>query len=298
VKHALPTLLLFTACGGAGGEVRAPATPRLNVDVHAAAESDVNAYVISDGTGTILVDATRSSAEARKLLALARSRGGDPSLVFITHGHPDHYLGIGALLEEVPRLRVVVATPEIVADILGMSTWMDGQGWLDGEPAMKPAAFDYAGVIEVLDQPRLRTPGGAVLEVRTDYPATEAEHMSTLYSAELGALFTSDLAYHDVHLWMGPGVTPESAAAWQATLDELAARTPAGTTVYPGHGAPTDASVFAATRAYIDDLLEVARASGSDADAAAEMIRRYPEHRNRDFLLAMSVAEQRRLAGE
>jgi glyoxylase-like metal-dependent hydrolase (beta-lactamase superfamily II) len=294
--RALPALLLAAACGGAGGEVREPAAPRLAVDVHAAAESDVNAYVISDGTGTILVDATRSSAGARELLALARRRGGDPSLVFITHGHPDHYLGIGALFEEVPGLRVVVATPEIEADILGMSTWMDGQGWLEGEPAMKPAGFDYARVIDVLDEPRLRTPGGAVLEVTTSYPATEAEHMSTLYSAELGALFASDLAYHDVHLWMGPGVTPESAAAWQATLDELAARTPAGTTVYPGHGAPTDASVFAATRQYIDDLLEVARASGSDAEAAAEMIRRYPEHRNREFLLAMSVAEQRRLA--
>ncbi len=294
--RTLPALLLLSACGASAPAPAAPAAPRLTVDVHAAAESDVNAYVISDGTGSILIDATRSSAEARALLARARRHGGDPSLVFITHGHPDHYLGIGALLTEVPDLKIVVASPEIEADIIGMSTWMDAQGWLEGEPAMKPSAFDYAAAIEVLDEPRLVTPGGAVLEVETGYPATEAAHMSTVRSTELGALWSSDLAYHGVHLWMGPGVTPESAAAWQATLDQLAASTPAGTTVYPGHGAPTDPSVFAETRGYIDDLLEVARSSASDADAIAEMVRRYPEHRNRDFLLAMSVAEQRRLA--
>ncbi len=291
MNKLLPAVLL-AACG-ATATPAAPPAPTLTVDVHAAAESDVNAYVVSDGTGTILIDATRSSAEARKLLELARRRGGDPSLVFITHGHPDHYLGIGALLEEVPGLRVVVASAAIEADILGMSTWMDGQGWLEGEPAMKPASFDYAGVIEILDEPRLVTPGGAVLAIDTQYPATEAEHMSTLHSAELGALFASDLAYHGVHLWMGPGVTPASAAAWQATLDQLAARYPADTTVYPGHGAPTDPSVFAETRAYIDALLEVARSTGSDGEAIDAMVTRYPDHANREFLLMMSVQQQR-----
>ena len=285
-------LLLLAACGAADAPAPAPA-PTLTVDVHAARESNVNAFVIDDGTSTILVDATRSSADARELLARARARGRDPSLVFVTHGHPDHFLGLGALRAEVPGLRIVVATPEIKQDIIGFAAWMAEQGWLEQEPHMK--TFDYEGAIEVLDAPVLRTPGGAALEVRADYAAGEAEHTSTLYARELDALFTSDLAYHDVHLWLGVGVTPAHAAAWQETTRALEAAYPTAR-VYPGHGAPTDASVFAEVRAYIDDLLAIARSAPSDEAAIAAMVAKYPDHANREFLLAMSVANQRALA--
>ena len=72
-------------------------------------------------------------------------------------------------------------------------------------------------------------------------------------------------------------------AAW-------AARRP---TVYPGHGAPTDTAVFAADRAYIDDILAVTAAAPSDEAAIAEMAEKYPGHANREFLLMMSVGNLR-----
>ena len=286
-------LLLLAACGGADTPAT-PSAPALAVEVFAAQESDVNAFVISDGTGTILVDATRSSREARELLAIARARGGDPALVFVTHGHPDHYLGLGALRAELPDLRIVVASEAIKQDIAGFSAFMEGAGWLEGEPGMKPGAFDYAS-IEVLEGTALRTPGGAVLEVRSDYAPAEAEHTSTLYSPDLDALFASDLAYHDVHLWLGVGVSHAHAATWKETTLALERAYPTAT-IYPGHGAPTDRGVFAEVRAYIDDLLAIAAASPSDEAAIAAMVEKYPEHRNRDFLLLMSVQHQRQLA--
>jgi hypothetical protein len=55
-----------------------------------------------------------------------------------------------------------VASPQIRDDIIGFSQWMESAGWLDGEPAMKvkssksPDGFDYAGVIQVLDNPFLK----------------------------------------------------------------------------------------------------------------------------------------------
>ncbi|MCA9679611.1 MAG: MBL fold metallo-hydrolase [Kofleriaceae bacterium] len=305
----LATTLLLAACGGAdattGAGATAPATPvapHLHVDVYAAAESNVNSYVVSDDAGAILIDATRNSADARGALALARATGHDPSLVFVTHGHPDHFLGLGALRAEVPGLRIVVATEAIKQDVIGFATWMDGQGWLDGEPGMKPRSaaapdgFDYAGAIEVLDGDHLVLPGGEALEVRADYPAAEAAHTSTLYAPQLGALFASDLAYHDVHLWLGVGVTRDAAAAWQQVAAQLAAAYPATTTIYPGHGAPTDPGVFAAVRGYIDDLLAVADAAADDQAAIDAMVAKYPGYANRDFLLTMSVANQRQLA--
>lgn len=294
MKTPALALLLLAACGGTDTPATPP-TPKLSVEVFPAKESDVNAYVLSDGTGTILLDATRNSAEARELLAVARAHGGDPALVFVTHGHPDHYLGLGALRAEIPGLRVVVASEAIKNDILGFSTFMEGAGWLEGEPGMKPAAFDYAS-IEVLADTALRTPGGAVLEVKSDYAPAEAEHTATLYSKDLDALFTGDLAYHDVHLWLGVGVSHAHAAAWKDTTLALERAYPTAT-IYPGHGAPTDRGVFAAVRAYIDDLLAIAAASDSDEAAIAAMVEKYPDHRNREFLLLMSVQNQRQLAG-
>lgn len=297
----------LVACGGAKSPATpvtpvTPATPArpVTLDRHAAEESNVNAYVLSDGQGAIVIDATRTPKDGAAIAALLAQRTAGPVTVLITHGHPDHFLGLGALRAALPQARFVVARPEIKADAIGMATWMASQGWLDALPAMKPrtdqhaAGFDYERELEVLTEPRLTLPGGAVLELTTSYPATEAEHMTTAYSPQLNALFTGDLAYQDVHLWLGVGVTRDAARAWQATLDQLAAAWAAKQPiVYPGHGAPTDASVFAADRAYIEEVLAITAAASSDEDAMAKMIARYPGHANRDFLLKMSVANLR-----
>jgi glyoxylase-like metal-dependent hydrolase (beta-lactamase superfamily II) len=290
MNRTLP-LVLLAACGAAETPRTTSSPP--TIQPYAATESDVNAYVISDDTGTILIDATRNSTDARALLDLARKTGRDPSLVFVTHGHPDHYWGLAALRAEIPDLRIVVASEEIKQDMLGFSTWAAGEGWMEKEPGMKPDAFDYAS-IEVLPSDELRLPGGSVLAVKSDYAATEAAHETTLYSAELGALFTGDLAYEGVHLWLGVGVTPEAAREWQRTLTALESTYPPSTKVYPGHGPVTDRSVFARDRQYIDDLLAAARAPTDEA-AIAEMVAKYPDWKNREFLLMMSVANQRAL---
>ena len=296
-------LATLAACGSTAAPRAPSASPSvapITVTPYAAAESNVNAYVVSDGQGAIVIDATRTPADGAAIAALVAQRTTGPVTVLITHGHPDHFLGLGALRAALPDARFVVARPEIKADIIGMATWMTAQGWLAQLPAMQPKTadhpdgFDYAGQLEVLDAPTLALPGGAALALTADYPATEAEHMTTAYSPDANALFTGDLAYHDVHLWLGVGVTRASAAAWQTTLDGLgatwAARRP---TVYPGHGAPADLAVFAADRAYIDDLLAVTAGAPSDEAAIAQMAAKYPDHAIRDFLLMMCVANLR-----
>ena len=229
--RTLSTALTFAALAACGAPAapRAPAVAPITVTPYAAAESNVNAYVVSDGQGAIVIDATRNPTDGAALAALVAQRTTGPVTVLITHGHPDHFLGLGALRAALPDARFVVARPEIKADIIGMATWMTAQGWLAQLPAMQPRTadhpdgFDYAGQLEVLDAPTLTLPGGAALALTADYPATEAEHMTTAYSADANALFTGDLAYHDVHLWLGVGVTRASAAAWQTGLDGLGA---------------------------------------------------------------------------
>lgn len=295
---ALASLSTLAACGSSPHPQQPPLP--LTVDRYAAQESNVNGYVLSDGEGAVVLDATRNPDDGAKLAALIEQRTSGPVTVLVTHGHPDHFLGLGALRAALPRARFVVASAEIKRDAIGMATWMTEQGWLAGLPAMQPRSdsrpqgFDYERELEVLPEPRLILPGGSVLELTTDYPATEAEHMTTVYSPQLNALFTSDLAYKDVHLWLGIGVTRPAARAWQATLDSLTARwAEARPAVHPGHGGPTEVSVFAANRTYIEDILAVTSAATSDEEAIAQMVAKYPTYENRDFLLKMSVTNLR-----
>lgn len=276
----------------------AHAAPLPKVDVYSAEEADVNAFVLSDAKGVALIDATRNSREAHKVGELALSKGHAPATLLITHGHPDHYLGMGELKRMFPKLKIVVASQAVKDDIIQFTQWMDGQGWLEKEPSMKPRSaqhpdgFDYSQ-IQVLQEPVYRLPGGATLQVKSDYAATEAEHETTLYSPELNALFAGDLVYNKVHLWLGVGVSRPAVAQWQQTLGALEAQYGArGVRVYPGHGAPADASLFEVNRQYMATLLKIVDGAADEADAQAKMVARYPDYRNAGFLLAQSVKFQ------
>ena len=260
-------------------------------------EANVNAYIIHNATHAIVVDSLRNREEAAELAQAIRQSGRMLQGIFVTHGHPDHYIGSRTLKEAFPAARILVASEAIKADTLAFSKWMDSVGWLDKQPQMKPKSaaapdgFDYASQIEVVGEGRLVLEGGGVLEVRADYPATESGHMSTVFVPEEKALLTSDLAYHGVHAWAGQGVLLEHIANWVNVLGDLKAKySNQGVRVYPGHGAPSDPTLFDRMRLYLDDFVSAVRAEPTNAAALARMKALYPGFEQEGFLLAQSIA--------
>jgi glyoxylase-like metal-dependent hydrolase (beta-lactamase superfamily II) len=67
-----------------------------------------NVMVIEQGDGLILIDSGGSPGSGRRVAALAQSVAEKPvKAVVLTHWHPDHPLGVPAILERWPAVRII-----------------------------------------------------------------------------------------------------------------------------------------------------------------------------------------------
>jgi len=62
---------------------------------------------------SVLVDAFMTVKQANALADWVAARGKNLTTIYITHGHGDHWFGVGTLLERFPNARAV-ATPNVV----------------------------------------------------------------------------------------------------------------------------------------------------------------------------------------
>jgi len=268
----------------------------LTVEVFKGKEASVNSYLFNNGTSLMVVDVLRNSEEAREWAQSIKTKKLPLTHILITHGHPDHYIGMDIFKKEFPNTRIVVARPEVKQDIIGFSHWMESVGWLEGEPNLKPkseknpSGFDYENQIEILPTSTFTLEGGGTLEIRSDYKSAEAEHLTTVFSKDLNALFTSDFCYNGVHLWLGQGVDHEHVAHWKSELQEFKKQyADTDLTIYPGHGSPSKTHLFEMVLGYIADFEATIARSGTKEEAIAHMKALYPTWEQADFLLAYSV---------
>ncbi|MEO1013307.1 MAG: MBL fold metallo-hydrolase [Bacteroidota bacterium] len=197
----------------------------LTVDVFKGKEASVNSYLFSNGKSLMVMDVLRSTEDAKELAAFIKTKALPLTHILITHGHPDHYIGMDHLKKVFPDVEIMVSNEETKQDIIGFSTWMESVGWLEGEPDLKPKSdtnatgFDYENQISVLDKGTFTLEGGGTLEIRNDYNPAEAEHLTTVFSKDLNAFFTSDFCYNGVHLWLGQGVDASHIKNWKTQLN-------------------------------------------------------------------------------
>lgn len=268
----------------------------ISVDVFKGEVATVNSYIFSNGESLVVMDVQRATSEAKKLADVIKAKNLPLTHILISHGHPDHYIGMDRLLKEFPDAKVVVGSKEIKKDIISFSTYMEGIGWLDKEPTLKPKSdtnpdgFDYEANIHVLDGNELTLKGGGALTLQVHSEPTESDHLTTICVEDINGLFTADFGYNKVHLWMGAGVTDAHIDNWRAQLvkfqEEYKDKNP---TVYPGHGDHTDTGLFAELVQYIDDFKKITANATSREEAMVEMKKLYPDYGEADFLLKNSV---------
>jgi glyoxylase-like metal-dependent hydrolase (beta-lactamase superfamily II) len=75
--------------------------------------SPISSTLIYGKRDAVLVDAFITVEQADALVDWVEASGKNLTMIYVTHGHGDHFFGIGALLDRFPNARAV-ATPDVV----------------------------------------------------------------------------------------------------------------------------------------------------------------------------------------
>ncbi|GAA5153872.1 hypothetical protein GCM10023321_24820 [Pseudonocardia eucalypti] len=276
----LAAALLCSACSGTA-TTAAPPTPEEPVGRFASPNpGSVNTYWLRVPQGLLVFDTGRNVAGGHQAAAEIKRTGRPVVAILLTHPHPDHVGGAGALREEFPNVPIYASE--------ATAAWMRADP-LGFYPLAKQADPDFPAQLTHPDRTFAAGQpldlGGVRLETAQFDPG-ESETATAYYEPASRALFAGDL--------VGDRVTPAllegHTCGWLTNLDRLAQRFPDADTGYPGHGAPGRAAAqITAQRAYLRDfraLVRPATAPTSPAgarldpaeqrDILAELERRYP----------------------
>lgn len=262
---------------------------------------NANAWLVMSDTHAVLLDtSSNDSREAERVVEFIRASGRTLQAVILSHGHPDIWLGTRRLREAFPDAPVYVADGALLDDFEAMGNMLVSFGMMPRDCDVAPGVYDYRAGVEVLSSGRLVLQGTpqVTLELKlTDIPS-EFTRLTLIAMPEIDVLFVSDLAYHHVHAYVGPGSDRASLDSWLVLLDrtikELDART--DLVILTGHGPATDVNVLLAQRAYLEELIQQLDSGRSDDEVKAAMIDRFPGYDGRDFQLPMTLQNRAALA--
>lgn len=225
-------------------------------------------HIIETTNVLVVVDTQFLLPNAVDFRAYADGLGKPIDRVFITHDHPDHFLGSEAFAD----------VPVYALDHVSAAIASNGQAEVDekqGDFGPEAIASTYV-VPEVVEAGTVEI-DGVTFEL-TEVDNAEAEVQMVIRVPDHGVVVTGDLVYSGVHLILaGPADT------WTVALNDLAADSDSYPIVLAGHGLPTDPTVYDVNIAWLATAGELVGTVDNAVDFKQGLIDAYPE-------LAMSAA--------
>jgi glyoxylase-like metal-dependent hydrolase (beta-lactamase superfamily II) len=219
----------------------------------------------------VLVDAMTTVAEAEALADWVALHNRNLETIYITHGHFDHFYGLGTLLARFPGARAIATPKTVNAMQMSFSPPVErlARRLFPGQVATKLVGPEpYERDTFTLEGHELRI----IEQGHTDSAAT-----TSLYVPSIGLVVAGDVVYNQCRMYVGDS-TPESRKNWIAALDRLAALNPA--IVVAGHkkpGAPDSPSAIQDTKRYLLDFDRVQKTATSDQQLFDQMAELYPQ---------------------
>ena len=237
-----------------------------------------NSYLISGESDAVLFDVPMLRSDAVKLTEMITESGKTLKKVFISHAHPDHFMGLDVINERFPQAQIL-STQNVVADIKTDGPWMLSLV----QSKAGPEAANKLVIPEVFNQSMLDLEG-TKLEI-IEFGECESKHIAALYIPNQKALFSADLVYNNAHLYL----QERHIESWLTRLDELEnfARNQVSI-IHPGHGKATGLELIAQTRAYLHDFADAVKSDNASI-VEKQMLSKYPEYHVKQFLTVFSI---------
>lgn len=220
-------------------------------------------HIIELSDQLILVDGHYFKQYGQEFREFANSLQKPISRFYITHDHPDHYLGMGDAFQDVQ----VYALPEIKASLM-----------LSGPVQLEEKKRNMGDLIanQLALPTRTVEPGEEVIAGVTFIfeRVLNAESPSALVIKLPGAgvIIAQDLLYHDAHAFVHGPVD-----GWKNALRQM--RDEAGYDIYlPGHGKPATKSDIDNALNYLEKVEEISSYTNDPAKYKEMLLNAYPSY--------------------
>ena len=242
--------------------------------------SPISSTLIYGERDAVLVDTPTTVQQGLALANWVEASGKNLTTIYVTHGHGDHFFGIGALQDRFPKARAV-ATAEVVEHMHGqVSPEVMERLWLKRFPGQIPERLVMA---EPLAGDTFHLEGHDLIAVAVGH--SDTDNTTCLHVPSIGLVVAGDVAYNDVHQYLSESVSHESRIAWIAALDKLETLGPRA--VIAGHKRPDNDDaprIIEETRQYIRDFDRLADEAATTRDLYERMLALYPDRINRGAL--------------
>ena len=232
----------------------------------------------------VLVDAFMTVRQAHGLADWVAAKNKNLTTIYITHGHGDHWFGVGTLLERFPNARAV-ATPNVVK-VMRQNTspeFLD-KVWKAAFPGQIP---DKLVIAEELKGNVIDLEGQELVAVELGH--TDTDQTTCLNVPSIGLVVAGDAAYNDVHLYLAES-NAQTRREWISALDKIESLNPRA--VVASHKKPENDDnprIIEQTRQYIRDFDRLAEKTRTAQELYDKMLELYPNRVNPGWALWSSA---------
>src|SRR6266853_5206376 len=232
----------------------------------------------------VLVDAFMTVKQANALADWVASKNKNLTTIYITHGHGDHWFGVGTLLERFPNAKAVAMPNAVKVMRQNASPEFLRTVWKAAFPGQIP---DRLVIAEELKGNVIDLEGQELVAVELGH--TDTYHTTCLNVPSIGLVFAGDAAYNDVHLYLAES-NAQKRQEWISALDKIESLSPRA--VVASHKRPEnddDPRIIEETRQYIRDFDRLAGTTTTAQELYEKMLELYPNRVNPGWALWRSV---------
>jgi glyoxylase-like metal-dependent hydrolase (beta-lactamase superfamily II) len=232
----------------------------------------------------VLVDAFMTVKQANELTNWVAASGKNLTTIYITHGHGDHWFGIGTLLERFPNARAV-ATPDVVKVMRQhASPEILEKVWKAAFPGQ---ISERLVIAEELKGNVIHLEGYELVAVELGH--TDTDYTTCLSVPSIGLVVAGDAVYNDVHLYLVES-NAKSRQEWISALDKIESLNPHA--VIASHKRPENVDnpeIIEQTRQYIRDFDRMVETTTTTQELYDKMLELYPNRVNPGWALWSSA---------